>query len=97
MFSVPQAALKAAFDKVDTDKDGKVSHADLKAVLQEAGFDGNDSNIKVRTGSNQVRPRRNARLCADDMHFLEWNGYISIQISLKSVPKSPINNTPALV
>ena len=31
------------------------------------------------------------------MHFLEWKKYISIEISLKFVPKGPINNIPALV
>ena len=30
------------------------------------------------------------------MHFLEWK-WISIKISLKFVPKGPINNIPALV
>ena len=31
------------------------------------------------------------------MHFLEWNAWILLAISLKFVPKGPINNIPALV
>ena len=31
------------------------------------------------------------------MHFLEWNAWISLTISLKFVPKVPMNNIPALV
>ena len=31
------------------------------------------------------------------MHFFNENVYISIKISLKFVPKIPINNIPALV
>ena len=30
------------------------------------------------------------------MHFVEWKIFISIQISLKFVPKGPIDNNPAL-
>ena len=31
------------------------------------------------------------------MYFLEWNVWVSIEISLKFVPKGQINNIPALV
>ena len=31
------------------------------------------------------------------MHFHEWKVWISINISLKFVPKAPVNNSPALV
>ena len=31
------------------------------------------------------------------VHFLEWNVWIPVKISLKIVPKDPINNIPALV
>ena len=31
------------------------------------------------------------------MHFMNENVYISIKISLKFVPKGPINNIPVLV
>ena len=43
---------------------------------------------------------KKAAILADDIFkwsFLDGNGRISIQISLKFVPKSPIDNTPANV
>ena len=49
---------------------------------------------------NTLRPRQNGRLFADDTFkciFLNENIRISIKISLKLVPKVPINNIPALV
>ena len=47
-----------------------------------------------------LRPRQNGRLFPDDVFkciFLNENLWISIKISLKFVPKGPINNVPALV
>ena len=47
-----------------------------------------------------MRPRQNGRHFPDDIFkciFLNDNVKISIQISLKFVPKGPINNIPALV
>ena len=47
-----------------------------------------------------LRPRQNGRHFADDTFkriFLNENVRISIKISLKFVPKGPINNIPALV
>ena len=47
-----------------------------------------------------LRPRQNGRNFADDTFkhiFLNQNVRISIKISLKFVPKSPINYIPALV
>ena len=47
-----------------------------------------------------LRPRQNGRHFADDIfkcNFLNENVWISIGISLKFVPKDPINNIPALV
>ena len=47
-----------------------------------------------------LRPRQNGRHFADDTFkriFLDENTRISIKISLKFVPKGPINNIPALV
>ena len=44
--------------------------------------------------------RQNGRNFSDDIfkyNFLNENVWISIEISLKFVPKSPNNNTPALV
>ena len=49
---------------------------------------------------NTLRPRRNGRHFADDIFkciFLNENIRISIEISLKFVPKGPINNNKALV
>ena len=49
---------------------------------------------------NTLRPRQNGRHFADDTFkriFLNENVKILIKISLKFVPKSPINNIPALV
>ena len=49
---------------------------------------------------NTLRPRQNGRHLADDTFkriFLNENIGISITISLKFVPKGPINNIPALV
>ena len=47
-----------------------------------------------------LRPRQNGRRFADDTFkriFFNENVRISIRISLKFVPKGPINNNPALV
>ena len=49
---------------------------------------------------NTLRPRQNGRRFADDTFkriVLNENIRISIKISLKFVPKDPINNNPALV
>ena len=49
---------------------------------------------------NTLRPRQNGRHFADDMFkciFMNENVWIPIRISLKFVPKVPINNIPALV
>ena len=49
---------------------------------------------------NTLRPRQNGRRFADDTFkriFLYENVRILIKISLKFVPKGPINNNPALV
>ena len=48
---------------------------------------------------NTLRPRQNGRHFADDMFkwiFLNENVWITIEISLKFVPKGSINNNPAL-
>ena len=49
---------------------------------------------------NTLRPRQNRRHFANDIFkriFFDENVWISIRISLKFVPKGPINNIPALV
>ena len=51
-------------------------------------------------GINSLRPRRNRRHFADDTFkriFLNENVSISVEISLKFVPKGPVNNIPTLV
>ena len=55
---------------------------------------------RLLTWINTLRPRQNGRRFADDTFkriFLNENVRISIKISLKFVPKGPINNIPALV
>ena len=50
--------------------------------------------------ANTLRPRQDDRQFLDDIFkciFLNENVYISIKISLKFVPKGPIDNIPALV
>ena len=49
---------------------------------------------------NSLRPRQNRRHFADNVfkcNFLYENVWIPIKISLKFVPKGPINNIPAMV
>ena len=56
--------------------------------------------IAWRSEFNTLRPRQNGRHFADDIFtciFLNENASIAIKISLKCVPKGPINNIPALV
>ena len=51
-------------------------------------------------GFNTLRPRQNGRHLADNIFkciFLNENVWIPIEISLKFVPKGPIDNIPALV
>ena len=58
------------------------------------------TNEKWSTVFNTLRPRQNGRRFADDTFkriLLNENVRISIKISLKFVPKGPINNIPALV
>ena len=52
------------------------------------------------TNVDTLRPRQNGRHFADDIFkciFSNENVWILIKISLKFVPKGPINNNPALV
>ena len=53
-----------------------------------------------RTVINTLGPRQNGRRFPDDIFkciFLNENVWISLKISLKFVPKVPINNKPALI
>ena len=56
--------------------------------------------VSGETSINTLGPRQNGRHFADDIFkyiFLNENVWISIKISLKFVPKGPINNIPSLV
>ena len=58
------------------------------------------SFIRCRLGINTLRPRQNGRHFADDIFksiFLNENVWIRIKISMKFVPKGPINNIQVLV
>ena len=55
---------------------------------------------QLERGFNTLRPRQDGRHFADDDFkriFLKENVWISIDISLKFIPKGPIDNIPALV
>ena len=69
----------------------------IKVLLLNCyGFMSSTSNHSL----NPLGPRQNDRRFADDTFkriFLSENVRISIKISLKFVPKGPINNIPALV
>ena len=57
-------------------------------------------NFTFKHVFNTLRPRQNGRHFADDIFkciFLNENVWIPIKISLKFVPKGPINNIPSLV
>ena len=71
-------------------------------VIPPQYWNGADSwNAYGRQGPfNSLRSIQNGRHFADDVfksNFLNENVLISIKISLKFVPKGPINNIPALV
>ena len=56
--------------------------------------------MRIRGAFNTLRPRQNGRHFPVDIFkciFLFENVSIAIEISLKFVPKGPINNIPALV
>ena len=58
------------------------------------------NHIHHKSCVNTLRPRQNGREFPDDIFkciFLNENIWISIEISLKFVPKGPINNIPSLV
>ena len=57
-------------------------------------------NLIIYDKVNTLRPRQNGRRFPDDIFsfiFLNENVQIAINISLKFVPRVPINNIPALV
>ena len=63
-------------------------------------FDGACKPMLNTAMLNTLRSRQNGRHFADDIFkriFLNGNVWISINISLRFVPRGPINNIPALV
>ena len=59
-----------------------------------------ESHSDILSAINTLRPRQNEQHFADDIFkriFFNENVWISIKISLKFVPKGPINYNPALV
>ena len=75
----------------------KLIHVSRRGPMQSFEvLDTDSSYISVNT----LRPRQNGRHFPDDIFkwiFLNENVWIPIKISLKFVPKVPINNIPALV
>ena len=75
----------------------------LKAALPLAEILATESDCCSKTGPwtfNTLRLRGNGRHFPDDIFkwiFLNENVWISITISLKFVPRGPINNIPTLV
>ena len=58
------------------------------------------SHFSLATLVNTLKPSQNGRHFPDDIFkctFLNENAWISIKISLKFVPKGPMNKIPALV
>ena len=80
--------------------DFKISSAKWRPY--HLGFNANDSHqLGLREKwVNTLRPRRSRRHFADDIFkciLLNENVSISIKISLKCIPKGPINNIPAML
>ena len=90
----------------------QVLHGEQRKWMQSMGirklrlwvFDSHSSNHGkdelLRGWFYSLRSRQNGRLFADDVFkciFLNENVLILIKISLKFIPKGPINNIPALV
>ena len=70
-----------------------------KALLMN-NFMVSSETLQQHSNVNTLRPRQNGSLFSDDTFkriFVNENIRISIKISLKFVPKSSINNNPALV
>ena len=64
------------------------------------GVDVNNTHPSMINPLNTFRPRQDVRHFSDAIYkyiFLKENVWIPIKISLKFVPKGPINNIPALV
>ena len=84
----------------DTNENLKVPHYIPHTKSQTWAWRSHDISRLGHEAINTLRPRQNGRRFADDTFkriFLIENVRISIEISLKFVPKGPINNIPALV
>ena len=72
----------------------------VEAIWRSLIFSIYDYHVFLTMIFNTLRPRQHGCHFADDTFkriFLNENVIISIKISLKLVPKGPINNIPALV
>ena len=76
-----------------------VTKEEMNSIISTFGDTNGCDDIASRSitlVNNTLRPRQNGRHFADE-NFLNEKAYMSIKISLKFVPKGPINNIPALV
>ena len=84
-------------------KDNEFSYLCVQTDGGRASARGGITNLMldcIGLAFNTLRPRRNEQHFADEILkriFFNENVWISIKISLKFVPKGPINNIPALV
>ena len=74
----------------------------MRGILEESTRERRIPSQSVSNAAsiNTLRPRQNGRQFPDDIFkcfFLNENVSIAIKVSLKFVPKGPINNIPALV
>ena len=90
-------------DKVGVKQDRKYSnfivHRNCVVIIMLADAS-TPNGVKISRWLNTLRPRQNGRYFPDDIFkciFVDENVWISIKISLKFVPKGPINNIQALV
>ena len=70
----------------------------VKMITSSAASDANFIKMTTTFPFNTLSPRQDGRHFADDIFkciFLNENVWIPIKISLKFVPKGPINNIPA--
>ena len=95
MLSVPNYTLthKQAYRAI-------FQHTAQEVLGHREGLYWQSLTLDMQDSFNTLRPRQNGRRFPDDIFkciFLNENARISIKISLKFVPKGPINNIPALV
>ena len=75
-------------------------HYDVTVMLSNELNGALEYHTNILQMVNTLRPRRNRRYFADDIFkciFVNENVWISIKISLKFIPKGPINHYPSLV